>query len=205
MLEICGAASSAGHARPQYLVPWTWAREAGITIKLQSVRLEYGGSHTLHLILAGPWSFGYEVSRSLIHTLACEGWSLSTPAQGIEAQTTTATWPWNTTSRDRGLSQQIASGGQAGWGGDRARARHPGRDILPHLGQDGEVTDLLVPSSVAVGSERSRSGLIFDSTDQFRGVISSIEYERPPQHRRRELKFMRRRDPRRRRAGVRLG
>ena len=84
MLEICGAVELRD-MRAQYLDTMDLERERGITIKLQSVRLEYG-EHTLHLIdTPGHVDFGYEVSRSLA---ACEGVVLLVDAaQGIEAQT----------------------------------------------------------------------------------------------------------------------
>ena len=83
-LEVCGAVESR-RMRAQYLDSMELERERGITIKLQSVRLEYGPS-TINLIdTPGHVDFGYEVSRSLA---ACEGVILLVDAaQGIEAQT----------------------------------------------------------------------------------------------------------------------
>ena len=84
LLELCGAVDPRD-MRAQYLDSMDIERERGITIKLQSVRLDYR-DHVINLIdTPGHVDFGYEVSRSLA---ACEGVILLVDAaQGIEAQT----------------------------------------------------------------------------------------------------------------------
>jgi GTP-binding protein LepA len=84
ILELCGAVDPRD-MRAQYLDSMDLERERGITIKLQSVRLDHAG-HVINLIdTPGHVDFGYEVSRSLA---ACEGVILVVDAsQGIEAQT----------------------------------------------------------------------------------------------------------------------
>ena len=84
MLELTGAVE-ARDMRAQYLDSMDLERERGITIKLQSVRLDWD-DHVINLIdTPGHVDFGYEVSRSLA---ACESVILVVDAaQGIEAQT----------------------------------------------------------------------------------------------------------------------
>src|SRR5919112_2596336 len=182
LLELCGAVDPRD-MRAQYLDSMDIERERGITIKLQSVRLDYRG-HVVNLIdTPGHVDFGYEVSRSLA---ACEGVILVVDAaQGIEAQTLANCYL--ALENDLEIVAALNKIDLPAADPDRYAAEIekvlgiPAGEILRISAKTGEgVSELLdavierVPPPAGEPDEPLQA-LIFDSHyDPYRGVVSSV-------------------------------
>jgi GTP-binding protein LepA len=182
MLELTGAVD-ARDMRAQYLDSMDLERERGITIKLQSVRLDWA-DHVLNLIdTPGHVDFGYEVSRSLA---ACEGVVLLVDAaQGIEAQTLANCYL--ALENDLEIVAALNKIDLPAADPDRYAAEIenvlgiPAGDILRISAKTGEgVAELLdavverIPPPEG-DPDAPLQALIFDSHfDQYRGVVSSV-------------------------------
>ena len=196
ILEICNAVEPR-EMRKQYLDTMELERERGITIKLQSVHLNYEDSSGEEFILnlidtPGHVDFGHEVSRSLA---ACEGAVvLVDAAQGIQAQTLAVCY--------RAIEKNVeliaalnkidlpaADPDQRAMEIEKTLGI-PAEEILriSALNGDGvvELLDSLVkrvpgPDVVEDGlslSSHPLRALVFDSHyDRYRGVVSSVRVE----------------------------
>ena len=182
LLELCGAVDPR-EMRAQYLDSMDIERERGITIKLQSVRLEHRG-HTINLIdTPGHVDFGYEVSRSLA---ACEGAILLVDAaQGIEAQTLANCYL--ALENDLEIVAALNKIDLPAADPDRYAAEIekvlgiPADEILRISAKTGEGVEALLDAVVERipcpegDPDAPLQGLIFDSHfDQYRGVVSSV-------------------------------
>src|SRR3954449_12264506 len=182
LLELTGAVE-ARDMRAQYLDSMDLERERGITIKLQSVRLNWR-DHVINIIdTPGHVVFGYEVSRSLA---ACEGVVLLVDAaQGIEAQTLANCYlamennleivaPLNKIDLPAADPDRYAMEIETVLG-------IPAEDILRISAKTGEGIDALLDAvceripAPKGDPDAPLQALIFDSQyDQYRGVVSSI-------------------------------
>jgi len=182
LLELCGAVE-ARDMRAQYLDSMDIERERGITIKLQSVRLEWKG-HVINLIdTPGHVDFGYEVSRSLA---ACEGVVLVVDAaQGIEAQTLANMYL--ALENDLEILPVLNKLDLPAADPDKCAAEIeqvlgvPAEDALRISAKTGEGVEALLDAIIEripppVGDlDGPLQALIFDSHfDTYRGVVSSI-------------------------------
>jgi GTP-binding protein LepA len=182
MLELCGAVDPRD-MRAQYLDTMDLERERGITIKLQSVRLDWR-DHVINLIdTPGHVDFGYEVSRSLA---ACEGVILLVDAsQGIEAQTLANCYL--ALENDLEIVACLNKIDLPAADPDRFAAEIesvlgiPAESVLRISAKTGEgVPELLdavierIPAPTG-DADAPLQALIFDSHfDQYRGVVSSV-------------------------------
>ena len=182
MLELSGAVEERD-MRAQYLYTMDIERERGITIKLQSVRLNWD-DHIINLIdTPGHVDFGYEVSRSLA---ACEGGILVVDAaQGIEAQTLANCYL--ALENDLELVAVLNKIDLPAADPDRYAMEIenvlgiPAEDILRISAKTGENVESVLEAVIEEipapegDPDKPLQGLIFDSHfDKYRGVVSSI-------------------------------
>ncbi len=198
MLELCGAVE-ARDMRAQYLDSMDIERERGITIKLQSVRLEWKG-HVINLIdTPGHVDFGYEVSRSLA---ACEGVILVVDAaQGIEAQTLANMYL--ALENDLDVVAVLNKIDLPAAEPDKYAEEIenilgiPAEDILQISAKTGQGVEALLDAIIELIPEPEGDpdaplqALIFDSHfDSYRGVVSSVRVMEGTMTSRSKLRFM---------------
>ena len=182
MLELCGAVDPR-EMRDQYLDTMDLERERGITIKLQSVRLDWKDTIINLIDTPGHVDFSYEVSRSLA---ACEGVILVVDAaQGIEAQTLANCYL--ALENDLEIVAVLNKIDLPAAEPERCAEEIeqilgiPAEDVLHISAKTGEgvaaLLDMVVERTPApVGdADAPLQALVFDSHfDQYRGVVSSV-------------------------------
>ena len=182
MLELCGAVDER-NMRAQYLDSMDLERERGITIKLQSVRLDWNNSVINLIDTPGHVDFGYEVSRSLA---ACEGVILVVDAaQGIEAQTLANCY--QALEHDLEIVAVLNKIDLPAAEPDRYAEEIekalgiPADDVFRISAKTGEgvpqLLDAVVERTPSPGTDDNSplQALVFDSHfDQYRGVVSSV-------------------------------
>ena len=182
MLELTGAVD-ARNMRAQFLDSMELERERGITIKLQSVRLNWRGCVINLIDTPGHVDFSYEVSRSLA---ACESVVLVVDAaQGIEAQTLANCYQAIENDLEviavlNKIDLPAADPGRCASEIEQVLGI-PAEDVLRISAKTGEGVSALLDAIVEKAPPPEGSGeaplqaLIFDSHfDQYRGVVSSI-------------------------------
>ena len=198
LLELTGAVDIRD-MRDQYLDSMDLERERGITIKLQSVRLEWG-NHVINLIdTPGHVDFGYEVSRSLA---ACESVILVVDAaQGIEAQTLANCYL--AMENDMEIVACLNKIDLPAAEPDKYAAEIeqvlgiPAENIMHISAKTGEGVAELLDAVVETtpcpqgNATDPLQALIFDSHfDQYRGVVSSVRVVNGVMSSRSKLRFM---------------
>jgi GTP-binding protein LepA len=189
LLERTGAVSERD-MREQVLDSMDLERERGITIKAQTVRLDYEGPdgiYVLNLIdTPGHVDFTYEVSRSLA---ACEGAILLVDAaQGVEAQTLANAYlaiengleiipVLNKVDLPAAEPERVAREIASILGGSP-------EEVLRVSAKTGEGVDELLEAIVeklpapGSGKETALRALVFDSYyDTYRGVVCYVRVE----------------------------
>ena len=182
MLELCGAVDPR-EMRAQYLDTMDLERERGITIKLQSVRLDWKDTVVNLIDTPGHVDFSYEVSRSLA---ACEGVILVVDAaQGIEAQTLANCYL--ALENDLEIVAALNKIDLPAAEPDRYAEEIeqvlgiPAEEVLHISAKTGEGVAALLDAVVertpppAGDADSPLQALVFDSHfDQYRGVVSSV-------------------------------
>ena len=196
VLDICGAVDPR-QMRKQYLDTMDLERERGITIKLQSVRLEYKG-YQLNLIdTPGHVDFGHEVARSLA---ACEGAVvLVDAAQGIQAQTLAVCY--HALEHNVELVAALNKIDLSAADPERRAAEIQGTLGIEDVHQISALTgegvedllDILIEKVPAPSGDVNAplQALVFDSHyDRYRGVVSSVRVRQGELKTRSQLLFM---------------